>query len=147
MALEINHAIISGRLGRDVEVKQGKNGTSYANFSIANSRTYGGESRTSWVNCAIFGKTAENLGPHLLKGKLIVVTGQIVVEDYEVDGQKRQSTKLVANNIQFAEPKGDSGQASTGSKNGAKARAKAAPAPEEFDFDEDDEESDDEIPF
>lgn len=105
MALEINQCIISGRLGQDAELKELKNDTKLLTFSIANSRTYKDEEQTSWINCNLWGKSAEALAPYLTKGKLVVVTGRLVIDEYEKDGEKRKATKIDCVNVQFAEPK------------------------------------------
>jgi single-strand DNA-binding protein len=141
--LEVNHWVGSGRLGNDAELKETKSGTALASFSIANSRTVNGEERTSWIPCVWFGKRAEGLGPYLTKGKLILVQGELIIEEYEVEGQKRKAAKIQVSDVQFAEPKGSSDGSAAKSKfnkSGSKAKPKVKAAiPDDFDFDDDDE--------
>ena len=136
--LEVNHWVGSGRVGNDAELKETKTGTPLASFSIANSRTVNGEQRTSWVPCVLFGKRAESLGPYLTKGKMLLIQGELIIDEYEVEGQKRKSAKIQVSDIQFAEPKSAESGSGKSSSYKAKPKAKAkASVPDDFDFDDD----------
>lgn len=75
----MNNITLVGRLGKDAETKQLKEKT-VTNFTLAVSTN--GE--TQWINCRYWnaGKVTE----FLRKGKLIGLTGELLIEHYEKDG-------------------------------------------------------------
>ena len=91
----LNRVTLVGRLGRDPELKQTANGLSYANVSLATSKKVKGEEKTTWHNLVAFNKTAEILAEYGKKGRLVLVEGELEVDQYEKDGVKRTSTKVV----------------------------------------------------
>jgi len=107
MARGVNKVILIGNLGADPEVRYTTNGTAVANFSLAtNDRVPAGdgewEERTEWHRIVTFGKTAENCGNYLAKGRTIYLEGRIQTRQWEdAQGVKRYTTEIVARNIQF----------------------------------------------
>jgi len=93
-----NTIIIHGRLGRDAEVRSTQAGTQITSFSIASDRKYKDKKVTSWLNCVMFN---DRLAQYLIKGKELIVIGELVNEEYEKDGQKRYISKVYVNNIEF----------------------------------------------
>jgi single-strand DNA-binding protein len=73
------NATITGRVGRDAEIKESASGSKYAKFSLAldnyNSKT--GQKGVVWVEATIFGKQAEIKAPYLLKGTPVVLAGEL----------------------------------------------------------------------
>jgi single-strand DNA-binding protein len=51
---------------------------------------------TSWYNVVTFRQLAEACAEELTKGSKVVVTGSLAVEEYEKDGEKRKSVKVLA---------------------------------------------------
>lgn len=95
------------RIGRDVEVRFTANGDPVARISLAFS--YGqkdqtGKRPTQWVDGSLWGKRAEALGPHLLKGQLVYVSlDDPHIEEYETrDGQKGSKLAARVSAIEFA---------------------------------------------
>lgn len=113
----MNKVILIGRLGKDAEVKWTPSGVSVTRFSLATSERWkdkqSGEwkEETEWHNVTQW--RAEALAQHLTKGKAICVEGKIKTRSYEdKDGQKRYSTEIVAEKVEFVGDKqhsGDSG--------------------------------------
>ena len=62
------------RLGRDAELRTLPDGGAVARLSLAFTRRVKGEKVTDWVEGNLWGKRAEALTPHLLKGGLVSVT-------------------------------------------------------------------------
>lgn len=103
----MNLAIIHGRLGKDPEVKTTQGGAKIAKFSVATSErvkqrdgTY--KEETEWHNVVVFGKTAENCGQYLEKGREVLVEGRLKTSSWENEqGKKQYRTEINAYNVQF----------------------------------------------
>lgn len=80
---------MSGRLGRDPEMKQTPNGHTVVTFSVASSRKAGDREFTFWANVEAWGKLAELLNERLSKGDQIVFTARPRTDSWEADGGKR----------------------------------------------------------
>ena len=72
----------SGNLGKDVRLAN-VNGTDVANFNVAVRSGYGQNEQTLWLDCALWGKRAEALGPYLVKGQTVVVSGELGTREHE----------------------------------------------------------------
>lgn len=118
----LNKVQLIGTLGRDPEIKYLPSGDPVANFSVATSEKWKGKDgqkrdETTWHNIVMFGKVAEIAGEYLKKGSQVYLEGKIKIEEYEKDGVKRQSFKIVCNEMkmlggkQEGQSKGDSGKA------------------------------------
>lgn len=110
----MNKVILIGRLGKDAEVKWTPSGVSVTRFSLATSEKWkdktSGEwkEETEWHNVTQW--RAENLAQHLTKGKMVAVEGKIKTRSYDdKDGQKRYSTEVVAEKVEFVGDRSDSG--------------------------------------
>ena len=103
----INKAIIIGRLGADPEVRQVSSGNSVATLSVATSEKWTdrdgqAQERTEWHRVIAWGKLAEICGKFLAKGRQVYVEGRIQTRQWEdSQGQKRYTTEIVANTVQF----------------------------------------------
>ena len=92
---DINSCTLSGRLGRDSELKWLPSQTAILNFSIANNTGYGDKKTVTWYNCAIFGNFAESMEPYLKKGIEVTVVGEIRMNKWTGnDGVEKQSLQL-----------------------------------------------------
>lgn len=113
----INNVVLVGRLTKDPELKMTPSGIAVARFTLAVNRPFtsqGGEKKADFINCIAWRKQAENLANFMRKGGQIGVTGRIETGSYEgQDGKRVYTTEVVADNIQFLEPK-NSGQNSGG---------------------------------
>ena len=96
----MNKLLVNGNLVRDMEVKDtGK--CLVGNFTIANNVGYGEEQKTNFVNCVLFGDRVESLVQYLVKGCKVLVEGELAIEQYEVDDEKRYSTKVYVKSLEI----------------------------------------------
>jgi len=87
--------ILTGRLGRDAEVKYTGEGTPIGKWSIGVNTGFPKEKEIcSWYNCAMFGKRAESLAKYLCKGALITVVGEPHIREWEKDGKRGTSVEV-----------------------------------------------------
>ncbi len=112
----INKVIIVGRLGADPEVKTVSGDNTVARLNIATSENWTDrngqkQERTEWHRVVVWGKLAELCGKYLAKGRQVYVEGRLQTRSWEdQQGQKRYTTEIVANTVQFL---GGSQQASS----------------------------------
>ena len=104
----INKVILIGRLGSDPEVRYTPSGVAVANFNIATSEEWkdkdSGEKRerTEWHRIVVWRRLGEICGEYLSKGRQVYVEGRLQTRDWEDrDGNKRYTTEIVANDVQF----------------------------------------------
>ena len=107
----VNKAILIGHLGRDPEQRHTKNGDAVTTFSLATSESWtkDGEKqeRTEWHRIVAWGKTGELCAQYLTKGRQVYIEGRIQSRDWEdKDGNKRQTTEINAQTVQFLGGKG-----------------------------------------
>lgn len=107
----MNKVLLTGRLARDAEVRQASSSLEKGRlfFTLAVQREYknvNGEKEADFIPIIMWTKFADKLKMCLTKGKRISVTGWINVSSYEAsDGQKKYSTQIVAENIEFLDSK------------------------------------------
>ncbi|MAG31427.1 MAG: single-stranded DNA-binding protein [Deltaproteobacteria bacterium] len=122
----VNKAILVGNLGRDPELRQTPNGQSVCNFTLATSENWTDKSgerveRTEWHRIVAWGRTGEMCAQYLSKGRTVYVEGRIQTREWEdKDGNKRYTTEINANTVNFIGPRtgGGSGESSGGSHSG-----------------------------
>jgi single-strand DNA-binding protein len=111
----VNKAILVGNLGRDPELRQTPNGQSVVNFTLATSENWTDKSgerqeRTEWHRIVVWGRTAEMCHQYLSKGRTVYVEGRIQTREWEdKDGNKRYTTEINAQTVQFIGPRQDGG--------------------------------------
>jgi single-strand DNA-binding protein len=111
----VNKAILVGNLGRDPELRTTPNGQSVVNFTLATSETWTDKSgerveRTEWHRIVVWGRTAEMCNQYLSKGRTVYVEGRIQTREWEdKDGNKRYTTEINANTVNFIGPRPGSG--------------------------------------
>jgi single-strand DNA-binding protein len=103
----MNIAMLSGNVGRDIELNATKAGTPVCNISVATSefrksKDGGGEKYTEWHRVVVFGKSAEFASTYFSKGDGIVIRGKLQTTSFEgADGVKKYSTEIVADQVEF----------------------------------------------
>lgn len=110
----LNKVMLIGRLGRDPEIRYSSNNTPICNFSLATSeRVRKGdtfEEKTEWHRIVVFGNQAENASKFLKKGSLVFVDGKIQSRTYQdKDGNERSVFEIIANSLNFLDPKDNMG--------------------------------------
>jgi single-strand DNA-binding protein len=166
--MNLNKAMLIGRLTRDPEMRYTPQGTAVTSFGIATNR-YGsgpdGERKefTDFHNIVAWNQgkrtLAELCQQYLRKGSMVYIEGRLQTRSWEgQDGQKRTRTEINATDVQFLDTRSGGGgggasvdddfsatppPAGAPSPAGAPARAgaPASAAPAEQDIDPDD------IPF
>lgn len=130
----INRFVGVGRLTKDPEFRTTPSGISIANFTLACNRPFknkNGEQEADFINVVTFRKQAENVNNHLNKGNLAGVDGRIQSRTYDnKEGQRVFVTEVVADSVQFLEPKSQSkgqSQQQSGQANPQQAPAKDNP--------------------
>ena len=100
-----NHVQLIGRLGANPEVRILDNGTKLARFAIAVTETYTtkkGEkvNDVQWHSIVAWGSLANVAERLLFKGTQVTVDGRLFNRSFVAkDGQKRQVTEIVANEL------------------------------------------------
>jgi single-strand DNA-binding protein len=105
----MNRTVLVGRLTKDPELKYLANGTPVATMTLAVNRPFSnqqGEREADFINVVVWRKPAENAANYLKKGSLAGVDGRIQTRSYEgQDGKRVFVTEVVADSVQFLEPK------------------------------------------
>ena len=132
----LNKALLIGRLTKDPEMRYTPSGTAVTSFSIATNRWSTGpdgerKEFTDYHNIVAYpiGKRnlAETVAQYTRKGALVFVEGRIQTRSWEgQDGQKRRVTEIIANDVQFLEPRGAG--VGAGAREGAREGATAGAA-------------------
>lgn len=110
----MNRVVLVGRLTKDPELKYTQSGVPVANFTLAVNRPFSnqqGEKEADFINCIVWRKPAENVANFLKKGSLAGVDGRVQTRHYEgQDGKRVFVTEIVAESVQFLEPKNQGSQ-------------------------------------
>src|SRR5690606_2332565 len=108
----INRVVRVGRLTKDPDYRITPNGTPIARFTLAVNRTFSnqqGEREADFILCVVWRKQAENVANFLKKGSLAGVDGRIQTRSYDnQEGRRVYVTEVVAESVQFLEPRGAS---------------------------------------
>ena len=105
----LNKIVLMGRLTRDPELRRTQSGTAVASFTLAVDRDYkpqDGERETDFIDIVAWRGTAEFVSKYFTKGRMAVVEGRLQVRDWkDMDGAKRRSTEVIADNVYFGDSK------------------------------------------
>ena len=78
---------VTGRLGRDGELKSLQSGKKVLAFSVADEVGWGDKKKVQWIKCAMFGDRAEKVAPYVTKGSIVEITGIPTIETWAKDDQ------------------------------------------------------------
>jgi len=110
--MDLNKALIIGRLTRDPELRTTPQGTNVCSFSIAtnfvyNSPTGGKQEQVEYHNIVAWRKLAEIASQYLKKGSRVYVEGRIQTRSWDgQDGTKKNRTEIVLENMIMLDSKG-----------------------------------------
>lgn len=108
----MNRVMLIGRLTAKPELRYTNSNVPFARFTLAVNRTFSGangQRETDFIGIVIWRKQAENVCNYLDKGSLVSVEGRIQTGSYDdKDGNKRYTTDVVADSVQFLESKNQS---------------------------------------
>ena len=92
---------LTGRCGRDPEMRHSQSGKAMATFSVAHeqwSKDNGTE--TIWYRVKCFGKTAELVDQYVKKGSPVSVVGRLEFRTYQKkDGSQGHALEVAANEV------------------------------------------------
>lgn len=100
----MNRVFLIGRATKDVEISKTNNDRSVAKFAIAVDRRYknaDGEKITDFINIVVWNKLAEICSKFVKKGKQVAVSGELQGRSYEVNGEKKFITEIIADEVEF----------------------------------------------
>ena len=102
----MNKVYLIGNLTRDPELSETNSGINVCRFSIAVNRTYSSSGEVDYFNITVWRTVAENCGKFLKKCNKVAICGSLQNRSYEdKDGNKRNITDIVANEVEFLSPK------------------------------------------
>ena len=110
-----NRVILMGNLTRDIEIKYLQSGMAVAEVGVAvndrrkDNKTGQWIEETTFVDCTLWGRTAEIAGEYLSKGSPIFVEGRLKLDQWETEGQKRSKLRVVCERMQMVGGKGGGG--------------------------------------
>jgi single-strand DNA-binding protein len=155
--MSVNKVILIGNLGKKPELRYTPGGQAVANFTLATNERFGGkdgqpaQERTEWHRIVTWGRTAENCGQYLDKGRSVYVEGRLQTREWtDKEGQMRYTTEIVAQTVQFLGGKGGGAGEFAGAGGGDDRVAAGVPsggAPIQDEFSGDAGGSDDDLPF
>lgn len=137
----MNNVNIIGRVVKDAELSRiGDKNTPKTSFTLAVERSFQKDKNNKVVDfipCVLIGR-GETLHEYLNKGKKIAVTGELHIDNYEKEGQKRSFTSISVDRLEFLD---SSSQKNNESQNNSQAN-------DDFpDIAKFDQVEDDDIPF
>jgi len=130
-----NKVILMGNLTRDIELRYTANNQAVANIGLAVNRRYrtkDGEDReeTTFVDCEAWGRTAEVMNQYLAKGRPVFVEGRLKLDQWQdKEGGNRSKLRVVVENFQFVDSRGDNSSGGGGESRSAQPAASYSGAP------------------
>lgn len=103
----LNRVMVLGNLGQDPELRYTANQTPVVTLNIATTdvrtdRDGQKQESTEWHRAVVWGKQAENCAKYLAKGRSVFIEGRLQTRSWDdKTGQKRYTTEIVAQNVQF----------------------------------------------
>lgn len=142
---DLNKVMLLGRLTRDPEVRYTPKGTAVGDLGLAINNRFKAQDgswkeETTYVDVEVWGRQAETAKEYLSKGREVFVEGELKLDQWEQDGQKKSKLKVRGMRVQFIggrEGGGSRPQRSSDSQGPPPPRDEDAPAPAD----------DDDIPF
>ena len=101
----MNKVILTGRTCKNAELSFiGATGTPKMTFTLAVERNYQKDKnnkKVDFINCEMLGQHTEKLCQYVTKGKSILIEGELNIDQYEKDGEKRSYTKVKVDRLEF----------------------------------------------
>lgn len=95
------HAAFTGRIGKDAEVRNTRDGKPWASFPVVVDAKTDGEAPATWVRVALFGDTVDALTPRLTKGVEVYCEGRLSLGTWTGrDGEAKTGLNLTAREVQ-----------------------------------------------
>jgi single-strand DNA-binding protein len=146
-----NKVILMGNLTRDPELRYTPKGMAIAKIGLAVNRVWTNEAgekkeEVTFVDVDIFGRTAENVGQYMRKGRPILIEGRLKLDQWDdkQTGQKKSKMGVVAETVQFLGSAPGAGEGGAPAAPRVARPAASASAPESADSESP---PDDDVPF
>ncbi len=109
----MNRSVLVGRLTKDPDLRYTPSGVAVCTFTLAVNRPFTnqqGDREADFINVVVWRRPAENAANFLKKGSLAGVDGRIQSRSYDnQEGKRVYVTEVVAEGVQFLEPKNAGG--------------------------------------
>ena len=120
--LNLNKAIIAGRITAEPELKSTPSGISVTSFTVAVNRSYraknGEQPQADFINVTAWRQNAEFITRNFHKSSSICIVGSIQTRSYtDKQGQKRYATEVVADEAYFVDSKSEADNRRPASQN------------------------------
>ena len=100
-----NQVLLTGRLTKDAELSfLPGTGTPKIVFTLCVERNYQKDKnnkKVDFIPMEMIGSHTEKLAQYLTKGKMILTIGELNIDTYEKDGQKKSFTKVKVDRLEF----------------------------------------------
>ena len=116
----VNKVSLIGNLGNDPELRYTTANQAVATFRIATNESWTDregqrQERTEWHRIVVWGRTAELANEYLRKGRRVYIEGRLQTREWDDrEGNRRFTTEIVAQNVQFLDGGGEGGRRSGG---------------------------------
>ena len=103
--MDLNNAMIIGRLTRDPELRNVASGQSVTNLGLATNRYWSGpdgqkQEKVEYHNIVLWGRLAEIASQYLGKGRRIYVEGRLQTREWTAqDGSTKRTTEIVGESM------------------------------------------------
>ena len=97
--------MLTGRLVKDAEMSfLPGTGMPKITFTLAVDRAYQKDKnnkKVDFIPAEMIGKHVEKLSQYLTKGKMVLTIGELNIDQYDKDGQKKSFTKVKVDRLEF----------------------------------------------
>lgn len=136
-----NKVILVGNLTRDPQVRYTPSGMAVSDLGLAVNRTWFDKQtnqkkeEVAFVDVTVWGRTAEIAGEYLVKGRQVLIEGQLRMDQWDdkETGQKRSKLKVFCENMTMLGSRQD-GDGSGGGGGGGRARSPSGPPASSGDY-------------
>lgn len=101
----MNRYTAIGRWAKEIDLRYTNEGTPVAGSTIAIDEGYGDKKKTHFFNVVMWKKTAETTAQYSGKGKKVAIEGRLQQRSWDKDGVKQYVVEIVAEQVEFLEPK------------------------------------------
>ena len=110
----VNKVFLMGRLTKDPETSNTKDGATRTQFYIAVERPYQSQNQADYVPIVCWDKVAQNVAKYCFKGRMVHVEGRVQTRAYNENGVKKWIIGIVAERVSFI---GDKSRTDNGREN------------------------------
>lgn len=136
-----NKVILMGNVTRDIQVRYIGSGTAVCEVGLAVNRqwfdkqTNSKKEEVTFVDCTLWGRTAEIAGEYLKRGSPCLIEGRLSLDQWDdkESGQKRSKLKVVGESLQLLGSKKDSADQSPSQYLGSDSQTQPAESHNGFD--------------